>query len=100
MKTCAACGKEAVPDRHFSRKSECAGCGADLHVCLNCRFYSETSHNKCVENRAEFQRTRDRANFCEYFEYRETDDMTPGKEKGPDPAADARNKLDELFRKQ
>ena len=26
-----------------------------------------TSHNKCLEPKAEFQRTRDKANFCDYF---------------------------------
>jgi hypothetical protein len=38
---------------------------------LNCRFYLETAHNKCTEPRAEFQRSRDKANFCDYFQYKE-----------------------------
>lgn len=67
MKVCALCKKNIEIDKYFSRKSTCPECGGDLHICLNCRFYSMTSHNKCLESKAEFQRTRDKANFCDYF---------------------------------
>ena len=94
MKLCALCGKEVNTDKYFSRKSSCPECGGDLHICLNCRFYSATSHNKCLEPKAEFQRTRDKANFCDYFTFRESASSSPAKEKD-----DARKKLDDLFRK-
>ncbi len=94
MKVCALCGKEVEVDNYFSRKSACPKCGGDLHVCLNCRFYSETAHNKCLEPKAEFQRNRDRANFCDYFSFRE------GRAASSDAAkAVALKKLDELFKK-
>ena len=67
MKVCVLCGREVEMDKYFSRKTVCPHCKGDLHICLNCRFYSETSHNKCLETKAEFQRSRDRANFCDYF---------------------------------
>lgn len=72
MKTCALCKKAIEIDRFFSRKALCPGCGRDLHICLNCKFHSETSHNKCLEPKAEFQRTRDKANFCDYFIFKES----------------------------
>lgn len=72
----------------------CAECGGDLHICLNCKFYSEKSHNKCLEPKAEYQRLRDKANFCDFFIYRETAESSPGKEKG-----DALKALESLFRK-
>ncbi len=94
MNACALCGKEIELDAYFSRKATCPKCGGDLHICLNCRFYSETAHNKCREPKAEFQRTRDRANFCDHFSYRE------GAAQAANPGTDAaRRMFDDLFKK-
>ena len=93
MHICSHCRKEVEVDKFFSRKSTCPKCGTDLHICLNCRFYSETSHNKCLEPKAEFQRSRERANFCDYFVFRVGTAISPqGKE-------DALKKLNDLFKK-
>jgi len=92
--TCALCKKEIAVDRHLSRKATCPACGGDLHICLNCRFYSESSHNKCLEPKAEFQRTRDRANFCDFFAFNEGPSSSSADEKEA-----ARRKLEDLFRK-
>jgi len=95
MKICALCRNEIETDKYFSRKSECPNCGRDLYICLNCGFYSESSHNKCLEPKADFQRTRDKANFCDYFLFRESSAvLSANKEKD-----DAKKKLDELFKK-
>lgn len=93
MKICSLCKKEVEIDKYFSRKAICPYCGGDLYICLNCRFYSETSHNKCLETKAEFQRSRERANFCDYFEFRELSSVLPEKEK-----EEAKRKLDGLFK--
>jgi hypothetical protein len=93
MKVCSHCKKEVEIDKFFSRKSVCQKCGNDLHVCLNCRFYAESAHNKCLEPKTEFQRSRDRANFCDYFEFRE------GTASSSQSKDDALKKLDDLFRK-
>lgn len=94
MQCCALCSREVVIDKFFSRKSVCPKCGGDLHICLNCRFYSATSHNKCLEPKAEFQRTRDRANFCDYFAFRQGSASGSAPEK-----SDAMKKLNDLFKK-
>jgi hypothetical protein len=94
MKRCALCGKEIEIDKYFSRKSICPHCGGDIHICLNCKFYSEKSHNKCLEPKAEFQRSRDRANFCDYFIYHESASVSSRNEK-----EDALKKLNDLFKK-
>jgi hypothetical protein len=60
---------------------------------MNCRFYSPTSHNKCLEPKAEFQRNREKANFCDYFVFKKGTHNALGNEK-----EDARKKLDELFK--
>lgn len=95
MKVCTLCGKEIEIDRYFSRTSLCPHCRGDLHICMNCKFYSETAHNKCLEPKAEYQRARDKANYCDYFFFRERTSS------GSSPAdkEDARKKLDDLFRK-
>jgi len=92
--TCALCKKEITVDRHLSRKATCPICGGDLHICLNCKFFSESSHNKCLEPKAEFQRTRDRANFCDFFVFRASPASASSDEK-----EEARKRLDDLFRK-
>jgi predicted RNA-binding Zn-ribbon protein involved in translation (DUF1610 family) len=95
VKKCALCNKELDIDKYFSRKAVCPHCGGDLHICLNCRFYSETAHNKCIEPKAEFQRSRDKANFCDYFVFSEGRAVSgSAKDK-----ADALKKLDDLFKK-
>ena len=95
MKACSLCGTQIEVDKYFSRKSVCAKCGADLHICMNCRFYSERAHNKCSEPKAEFQRSREKANFCDYFVFREDD--RPSSSSGA--REDALKKLDDLFKK-
>lgn len=94
MYICALCSKEIEVDKYFSRKSACRKCGGDLHICLNCRFYDEKAHNKCREPKAEFQRSREKANFCDYFVFRERPAQSADNEKDA-----ARKKLDDLFKK-
>ncbi len=94
MKICALCKKEIEVDKYFSRKATCPKCGGDLHICLNCKFYSESSHNKCLEPRSEFQRTRDKTNFCDFFIFKESSGMSAENKK-----EDARKKLEDLFKK-
>jgi len=94
MKTCALCSRQIDIDTYFSRKSSCPKCGGDLHICLNCKFYSEKSHNKCLEPKAEFQRSRDKANFCDYFTFKETSAASSGQKKD-----EALRKLEDLFKK-
>jgi len=96
MKVCSLCGKQVEIDKYFTRKSTCPECGGDLHICLNCKFYSETSHNKCLEPKAEYQRIRDKANFCDYFVFREA---APASSASAAKKEDALRKLNELFKK-
>jgi hypothetical protein len=96
MNICALCGKEVVIDTYFTRSAACPHCSGDLHICLNCRFYSKTSHNKCLEPRAEHQRNRDKANFCDYFVFKEG---VPNGKGGIDPMEEAKKKFEDLFKK-
>ena len=63
---CFSC-KKINQWENVTRKAECPCCSADVHVCLNCQFFSESHHHECRETQAEYVKDKDRANFCEYF---------------------------------
>ena len=75
------------------RLEECRKCGAELHVCKLCEWYSITVAKHCREPIAEEVKDKERANFCDYFKPR------PGAYVAPDVAASskARADLDSLF---
>lgn len=90
MKTCFSCGQELDIDGKPGRGEECPHCGSDVKVCLNCRFFSPGAHNDCVETMADRVVDKDRANYCEYFEFK---DNGLSKEE-----SDPLNKLKNLFK--
>lgn len=94
MKICSLCSRQIEIDKYFSRKSVCPKCGGDMHICMNCKFYSERAHNKCIEPKAEFQRSREKANFCDYFVFAERQQTSSDTAK-----TDTMQKLDDLFKK-
>ena len=66
--TCYHCSKSFEFSEKLSFREECSHCSADLHICLNCRFYEESAYNQCKESSAEPVRDKERRNICEYFE--------------------------------
>ena len=71
MKTCFKCGT-VIEMEKVSRRDECPRCGNDLRVCLNCAFYAESRANACAEPRVEPVKEKDRANYCDFFRFRES----------------------------
>ena len=67
--SCWKCGKriEYPAGSRVPRADACPQCHADLHCCLNCRFYDPGKHNQCAETQAEWVRDKEAANYCEYF---------------------------------
>ena len=90
MAQCYNCGTKVEDPRAIFRSSECPQCGKDMHVCLNCRFYDPAAHWQCRETISEEVREKDRANFCDYFVFRDGKTGTP-KSDG------ARRAFDSLF---
>jgi len=82
-----------------ARTDACIGCGADLKVCLNCKFHDRGAYNSCREPQAERVVDKDRANFCDFFKFRESrgPDETEGRGSGAN-AEDPMKKLRELFK--
>jgi hypothetical protein len=91
MKTCFKCGT-TIDLEKVSRRDECARCGTDLRVCLNCSFYAESKANACIEPQAEPVKEKDRANYCDFFRFKETQQKKSGK-------AEAKQAWGELFKK-
>jgi predicted RNA-binding Zn-ribbon protein involved in translation (DUF1610 family) len=93
MHACHFCGAAVPNPREVFRGSSCPRCGKDLKICLNCRFYSPGAHWDCSETIDEMVADKDRANFCTFFAFR---DSQPGAAK-PSGESAARKKLDQLF---
>jgi hypothetical protein len=93
--SCHFCGAPVENPRDVYRASTCASCRRDLHICLNCRFYSPGAHHDCSETIDEPVRDKERSNFCTYFVFRAA--AGPGAGKAAAKGAEARRALDKLF---
>lgn len=69
MAKCFHCKRELDESARPGRGDACPGCGSDVKVCLNCRFYDRGAYNDCREPSAERVVNKDMANFCEFFEF-------------------------------
>ena len=106
----------------FSRLAECRACHAPLHVCRMCEFFDPRRANQCREPVAERVMDKERANFCGYFRPRAgihaavygagalaaRDHLnqlfglagdSQGEDDSRSPAEQAREKLENLFKK-
>ena len=95
---CLFCEKSLFAGR-LGFRDECPHCHADLHICLNCRFYDTSSYGECREPSAQRVKEKDRNNHCEYFEK-----LPPGQEtknvKTPAPSSeDLKARARALFKK-
>jgi hypothetical protein len=104
MKVCFKCGATIELEK-VSRRDECPGCGTDLRVCLNCAFYDESKANSCAEPQAEPVKEKDRANYCDFFRFKEgaTGHQAvgaPATEQKKTGKAEAEKLWNELFKKR
>ncbi len=99
-RVCHACGERVPLDEPIPRDAECARCGADLRACANCRHWDPRYHNECTEPEAEPVADRHRRNFCEFFYFSREPYAGVAAASGKDRAAEARAKLEALFRKK
>lgn len=97
IRLCHKCKATISPVQRIGRRETCLACGYDLHCCRNCAFYDPTFHNQCTETQAERQVEKQAGNFCEYFSFllQAADANAPAP-----PGADARARLEALFKKK
>lgn len=96
MHVCHNCNTEITTVKILSRSDTCPNCDSDLRCCLNCTFYDTFSYNECKENQAERITEKDKANFCDFFKFRKSDNAT-SKSRPQMPKKE--NPLDQLFKK-
>jgi hypothetical protein len=60
---------------------------------VNCRFHDASRHNECLIGTTEWVGDREGANFCDEFEFRDTDAAA----RGSSEAGKAKDALDSLF---
>ncbi len=95
MRQCHRCGAEWVGDkRQPGPKEFCAQCTAYLHCCKNCKFHDTSAHNECRIPNTEWVGDRAGCNFCDEFEFADTQ---PGATRGDVKKAQARDALRSLF---
>ena len=93
---CWKCKKNTVTTSIY-RNSECPVCTTDLHSCLNCKFYDESSHYECKETIAELVKDKERGNFCDYFVEKQYDLNSANSSKNTDDKKSARDAFNSLF---
>jgi ribosome-binding protein aMBF1 (putative translation factor) len=91
---CFNCGTELTFSSVPGRREDCTKCGADVHVCKNCKHYDRNAYNECREPSAEVVREKERANFCDFF--------TPGDggKSAVDMKKDLMSAAEALFKKK
>ena len=94
---CHFCGAQVPFDEPIGRSLSCGACGRDLRCCVNCRHYDTRYNNACTETQADPVEDKARANFCEFF-YFSRAPFAAGA-RPVDRAAEARARLESLFRK-
>ena len=99
MKTCHHCGREVVLLAKLQRTDGCAGCHSDLKCCLNCRFFDTGANNQCREPAAEWCPEKEKANFCEFFEFHELSAGDRSGARATPPATSAKAAFKGLFKK-
>lgn len=89
---CKKCGKPILVTEIF-RTTTCPDCGADLHSCVNCKYYSKNSHFDCRETIEEPVVDKENANFCDFYSV----NPTPFKTDDKSAQVLARSKAQALF---
>ena len=101
MRICHHCGRDLQVGSAVERTASCPHCHSDLKCCLNCRLHDPGANNQCREPQAEWQTDKEKSNFCEFFEFRETSALSqPGMGGAGSSPDQARAALDALFSKK
>ncbi len=97
MYYCHHCRNELELDKGKAGfRAECPHCNRALHCCLNCRFHAPGKNNDCAETKADRVVDKDRQNFCEYLEFRDSP-VPPA--SGSDEKEKAKAAAEALFKK-
>ena len=96
---CNKCGLIRHSLGELTFEDACAGCGADLHTCGNCRSFDATTLWECRENVPVRVVGKHTKNECTLFQPKIVKDLSADKGKQPMTENDARKAFDALFKK-
>lgn len=68
---CWSCNGEIEIIDKIVRSDTCPHCGTDLRCCKNCKLYDPNAHNECRESTTLYVPDKERANFCEFWTFRD-----------------------------
>lgn len=96
MYKCIKCSNEIsiTETKSIPRNTSCDNCTTDIRSCIFCRFYDQSKHNECSEPSADRVVDKEKANFCDYYEFN-TSQKVLGKNNNK---SDALKKLADLFK--
>ena len=92
MKYCHKCHTEWDGVNQPPAGETCDKCFADLHVCLNCRFYDESKPLQCRVESVDPVTDKMKANYCEEFQFADKP-LPPGDAGNTGKAKEQWNKL-------
>ncbi len=90
---CHRCGAPYPGTGQPGRGDTCRQCEADLRVCLNCVSYDPSVSQQCREREADYVAQKDRANYCEFFQFGRRAAAPFGTSQGHDDAKERLKKL-------
>lgn len=94
---CARCGKTIAQVGDVMPETVCESCGADLHTCTNCAFFSTSARYECSKPIGARVAPKDARNLCTFFSPSVFIERTF--ESGNLAPQDARKAFDALFKK-
>lgn len=65
---CWKCSKSLDDTLKIGFRTVCSYCDADLHVCINCKYYAPGKPHDCIVPGTENVTDKERGNFCEEYE--------------------------------
>ena len=96
---CHNCGRQVAAPETVAPDEKCAGCGQELHCCMNCKQFDPGVPRECREPQvtvAVFSKRT--ANACAFFAPKTVLDSTGRRQDAARPAT-ARQAFDDLFKK-
>ncbi len=93
---CSNCGAQACLDDEVPQSLTCENCGADLHSCVNCRFFDSSAPNQCLQPIEAALESKRAANACAHFKPKITVALSVD---STSKATDARQAFADLFKK-
>jgi hypothetical protein len=110
--SCHGCGNALDLDGPIGRRAACPRCDADLHSCINCRFYDDSAPHECREPHADHYIDKIASNACDLYQLGDGASRRRGSSQAardrlgalfgeaPRPIENPRDALEALFKKK